>query len=200
MCHVGTKSARPFIAPSSEPQWGLTLIEPLHPYIHGSIRRGRSDGKKLSVPSTSPTPAARCGAPSTNLLAGPDRGHPRGGQGRALTPCIFNFFYFSIAFLAKKGRFLSFEKEKWKIHHFWTPPWKNVDAFRWKNPLMGPHLETIPPTAMVWTLVISVPRFSKMHRFTTREELGTQEEEVRVHKARLQEGVRHMEGRNTWRR
>jgi len=123
-----------------------------------------------------------------------------GGQGRALTPCILNFFYFSIAFSAKKGRFLSFEKEKWKIHHFWTPPWKNVDAFRWKNPLMGPHLETIPPTAMVWTLVISVPRFSKMHRFTTREELGTQEEEVRVHKARLQEGVRHMEGRNTWRR
>ena len=29
MCHAGTKSVRPSIAPSPEPQWGLTLIEPL---------------------------------------------------------------------------------------------------------------------------------------------------------------------------
>ena len=66
ICHVGTKSARPFIAPSSKPKWGLTLIEPPHPYFHGSTIRSRSDGKKLSIPSTPPTPAARPGAPSTN--------------------------------------------------------------------------------------------------------------------------------------
>jgi len=33
MCHVGTKNARPFIAPSSEPQWRLTLTEPPRPYF-----------------------------------------------------------------------------------------------------------------------------------------------------------------------
>jgi len=31
MYHAGTTSARPSIAASSEPQWGLTLIEPLLP-------------------------------------------------------------------------------------------------------------------------------------------------------------------------
>jgi len=33
MCHAGTRSARPSIAPSSKLQWGLTLIEPLCPYF-----------------------------------------------------------------------------------------------------------------------------------------------------------------------
>jgi len=47
MCHAGTKSARPSITPSPEPQWGLTLIEPLRPYYLGSGRRSRSDGGKL---------------------------------------------------------------------------------------------------------------------------------------------------------
>ena len=47
MCHAGTKSARPSIAPSPEPQWGLTLIEPLHTYYLGSDRKSRSDGRKL---------------------------------------------------------------------------------------------------------------------------------------------------------
>ena len=28
-------AARPSIAPSSEPQWGLTLTEPLRPYLLG---------------------------------------------------------------------------------------------------------------------------------------------------------------------
>ena len=46
MCHAGTKSARPFIAPLPEPQWGLTLVEPLRPYYHDSGRRSRSDGRK----------------------------------------------------------------------------------------------------------------------------------------------------------
>ena len=69
-CHVGTMSTRPFIAPSSEPQWGLILTELLHPNFLGLNRRSRSDGKKLSIPSTSCTQAARCGAPSINLPAG----------------------------------------------------------------------------------------------------------------------------------
>jgi len=72
-CHAGTKSARPSIAPSPEPQWGLTLIEPLRPYYLGSGRRSRSDGRKLSIPSTSRTLAARRGEPSTNILTGLDQ-------------------------------------------------------------------------------------------------------------------------------
>ena len=63
MCHAGTKSARPSIAPSSEPQWGLTLIELLRPYYLGYNRRSRSDGRKLLT---------RHGEQSTNLLAGLD--------------------------------------------------------------------------------------------------------------------------------
>ena len=58
MCHVETKSARPSIAPSSEPRWGLTLIEPLRPYYLGSGRISRRDGRNLSIPSTSRTLAA----------------------------------------------------------------------------------------------------------------------------------------------
>ena len=46
VCHAGTKSARPSIAPLPEPQWGLTLIEPLRPYYTGSGRRSRSNGRK----------------------------------------------------------------------------------------------------------------------------------------------------------
>jgi len=61
MCHVETKSARPFIAPSSEPVVtdSNTPIKPLSPYFHGSNRKSRSDGRKLSTLSTSRTPAAR---------------------------------------------------------------------------------------------------------------------------------------------
>ena len=70
MCHAGTNSARPSIAPLSEPQWGLPLTEPPRPYSLDYNRRSRSDGRKLSTPSTSRTPAARCGEQSTNLLAG----------------------------------------------------------------------------------------------------------------------------------
>jgi len=69
MCHAGTKSARPSIAPSSEPQWGLALIEPLRPYYLGSGRKSRSDERKLSIPSTSRTLTARRGEASTNSLA-----------------------------------------------------------------------------------------------------------------------------------
>ena len=72
MCHAGTKSVRPFIAPSSEPHCVLTLIELFYPFFHSSNRGSRIDGTKLSIPSTSRTPAARCGPPSINLLAGLD--------------------------------------------------------------------------------------------------------------------------------
>jgi len=72
MCHVGTITARCFIAPSSEPQWGPTLIERLRPSFLGSNRISRSDGKKLSIPLTSRTLATRRGAPSINLLTGLD--------------------------------------------------------------------------------------------------------------------------------
>jgi len=45
MCHVGTKSARPFVAPSSDPQWGLTLTKLCCPYFCRSTRRGRMIGR-----------------------------------------------------------------------------------------------------------------------------------------------------------
>jgi len=70
-CHAGTKSARPSIAPLSEPQRGLPLTEPAPPYSL-DYNRSRSDGRKLSTPTTSRTPAARRGEKSTNLLAGLD--------------------------------------------------------------------------------------------------------------------------------
>ena len=72
LCHAGTKGARPSIAPLSEPQWGLPLTGSPRPYSLDYNRRNRSNGRKLSTPSTSRTPAARRGEPLTNLLAGPD--------------------------------------------------------------------------------------------------------------------------------
>ena len=69
MCHAGTESARPSIVPLSEPQLGLPLTESPLPYSLDYNRRTRSDGRKLSNPSTSRTPAATRGQPITNLLA-----------------------------------------------------------------------------------------------------------------------------------
>jgi len=69
MCHVGIKSARPSIAPSSEPQWGLT-DKVASPYFQVSTRRVRSDGKKLSNPPILAVQPQKREAPSTNLLAG----------------------------------------------------------------------------------------------------------------------------------
>jgi len=71
MCHAGTNSARPSIAPLSEPQWGLTLTDPLRHYFL-DYNRSRSDGRKLSTPSTTGTLATRHGEQSLNLLAGLD--------------------------------------------------------------------------------------------------------------------------------
>ena len=76
MCHAGTKGTKPSIAPSPEPWWGLTLIEQLLTYCLVS-GRSRSDGRKLSIPLTSSTLAARRGEPSTNLLAGLDAPSPQ---------------------------------------------------------------------------------------------------------------------------
>ena len=59
MCHVGTKTVRSFVVPTFELHLGLTLTESLRPNSHGSIRRGMSDGKKLSMQSTSCTPTPR---------------------------------------------------------------------------------------------------------------------------------------------
>jgi len=59
--HAGTKSARP-----------STFLQPLRPYYLGYNRRSMSDGRKLLIPSTSRTLAARRGAPSTNILASLD--------------------------------------------------------------------------------------------------------------------------------
>jgi len=67
MCHAGIKSARPSIDPSPEPRWGLTLIEPRHPYYLSLSRRSRSDGRKLSIPSNAHIPAARRGKPLIKL-------------------------------------------------------------------------------------------------------------------------------------
>jgi len=72
MCHAGTNSARPSVTPLPEPQWGLPLTEPPRPYSFDYNRRNRSNGRKLSIPSTSRTLAARRGEQSTNLLAGLD--------------------------------------------------------------------------------------------------------------------------------
>jgi len=49
----------------------------------------------------------------------------------------------------------------------------------------------------VQTLLPSVFRFSKFHRFTTLEERGIQDEGTRVHKVRQQGGVQPMERPNT---
>ena len=68
MCHVGTTSAKPLVVPSSETQWRLTLTEPFRSMFLRSTRRARSDGRKLSAPSTFRTLAARHGEPSTNVL------------------------------------------------------------------------------------------------------------------------------------
>ena len=67
------------------PCWDKEFVTPNHSFIRAPVgtpsdraysldynRRSRSDERKLSTPSTSRTPAARRGEPSTNLLAGLD--------------------------------------------------------------------------------------------------------------------------------
>jgi len=71
VCHAETKSARPLSLLHPSPGWGLTLTELPCPYYLDS-NRSRSDGRKLLIPSTSNTPVARLGEPSTNILAGLD--------------------------------------------------------------------------------------------------------------------------------
>ena len=87
MCHVGTKSARPSIAPLSVPQWGLPLTEPPRLYFLDYNRRSRSDGRKLSTPLTFRTPATRRGEQSTKLLAGVDAPSPCTPSRQTPSPC-----------------------------------------------------------------------------------------------------------------
>ena len=44
MCHAGTKSARPSIAPLSEPQWGLPLTEPPLPTLSTTTEEAGATG------------------------------------------------------------------------------------------------------------------------------------------------------------
>ena len=80
------KSARPSIAPLSEPQWGLPLTEPPRPYPLDYNRKSTSYGRKLSTPSTSRIPAARRGEQSTILLAGLDAPLPCAPSRQIVSP------------------------------------------------------------------------------------------------------------------
>jgi len=51
---------------------------------------------------------------------------------------ILKFDIFLLQFLSKKGRFLSFEVEKWKFTIFGTP-WKNIYGYLGKKPLLVPR-------------------------------------------------------------
>jgi len=155
-CHNGTKTARPSIAPSSEPQWGLTRIEPLRPYYLSSGRRSRSDGRKLFIPSTSRTLAARRGEPSTNLLAS------RSGRSFRLWPVSAN----SIASqLVKNGAHRTGDREstrlvnkqlsnQWKIPTPEGEPFRPEElaaALRRLKPGKSPGLDSIFPEFMLHT-------------------------------------------------
>jgi len=59
MCHVGTKTVRPFISSSSELQSGLNMTKPIRPYFDGWTRSSKIDGNKLSMLSTCRIPASR---------------------------------------------------------------------------------------------------------------------------------------------
>jgi len=63
---LGQRVRDPLSLLPSNPSRGLTVIEPPHPYFHSLTMKSRRDGKKLSIPSTSPTPSERRVAPSTN--------------------------------------------------------------------------------------------------------------------------------------
>jgi len=71
-CAMLGQSVSPSITPLIEPQWALTLTEPLCPYYLDYNISSMSNGRKLSTPSTSHTLDTRRGEQSTNLLAGLD--------------------------------------------------------------------------------------------------------------------------------
>jgi len=95
------KEARPFIDTFSEPQWGLTPTELLWPYFHEWTTRGKSS-EKLSISSISCTPAARCGAPTINLLAGLDT--PFACAPSQQTPSSHNLWRTGHNKVSKQGR------------------------------------------------------------------------------------------------
>jgi len=67
MCHAGTKSARPSVAPLFEPQWGLTLIEPPRPYYLGQKKQER---REEAVNSTDFSHSSRKAWRTINKLTG----------------------------------------------------------------------------------------------------------------------------------
>jgi len=70
--YFATSNLKTWLQTCSEPQRGLTPIEPLRSYYLISKRRSRSNVEKLSIQSTSRTLATRRGESSINLLASLD--------------------------------------------------------------------------------------------------------------------------------
>jgi len=71
MCHAGTKGARSSIAPSSKPQWGLTLTEPLYPTI--STTTEEVEGWEEAVNSINFSHSSRKAWRTINKLTGRSR-------------------------------------------------------------------------------------------------------------------------------
>jgi len=71
------------------------------------------------------------------------------GQRKGGSWLDFESWPFSVTFLAKEGRFLSFEKEKIYFTTF-GPPWKNVHGYLWKI-RYRPPVEKVYPTPMTAT-------------------------------------------------
>jgi len=49
MCHAGTKSVRPSIAPLSDPQWGLPLTEPPCPTLSTTTEEAGTMGESCQL-------------------------------------------------------------------------------------------------------------------------------------------------------
>ena len=91
-----------------------------------------------------------CRMDQTNLDRNWDHGRRKGG---GLAPLDFEIVHFSIAFLAKKGRFLSFEKEKWNFTIF-GPPWKYLHDYPQKKSPLPPPWKN-PSDAHDWDMTIT---------------------------------------------
>ena len=84
-------------------------------------------------PSSAGKSDDRCSCSDANALT---MGVGRRGKGAKGPPWFWKLTFFYYIFI-KKGRFLSFEKEKWNFITF-APLWKNFYGNLWKNPLMAP--------------------------------------------------------------
>jgi len=70
-----------------------------------------------------------------------------GGTG-GLVFLDFEIWHFSVVCLAKKGRFRSFDKKKWKFTTFWAPLGKIFMDTSGKNPQIASSPGKILPTPM----------------------------------------------------